>query len=328
MVKLDVHFSFHINLPAGLKNGVVNIQSSTFTFKDTQGNEVFVYKWMPDTAPKAIVQISHGMVETAARYERVATALTAEGYGVYANDQLGHGKTAKTFEDVGHLEPGGFHWMLMAVHQLTGIIKQENPGLDVYLVAHSMGSFIAQRYVQEYSGEIKGLVLSGTAGKMAALALLKVISGFQKLLFGTRARANFLHNMQFGGFNKKFAPNRTEADWLSRDNAEVDKYIADPYCGVVATVGFDYELACGLEGLHDTAAINKIRKDLPIYLYSGAKDPVGEDTKSVLSLIEQYRQAGIKDLEYKFYPDARHETLNEINRDEVTADLIDWLKRH
>lgn len=304
------------------------IQCQTFTFKDSQGNDIYVYKWMPDTPPQAIVQIAHGMVETAERYERLAQTLTGEGYGVYANDHPGHGRTAKTPDDVGHFETDGFNSVLKAVHQLTGIIKQENPGLDVYLFGHSMGSFIAQKYIQEFGTEIKAVVLSGTAGKMPMMGLVKGLAWIMKTLFGTRAKANMMDRVQFGGYNKKFAPNRTSFDWLSRDNAEVDKYIANPFCGVVATTGFFYELTVGLMHLQDTSAIAKIPRNLPIYLFSGALDPVGAETRSVLSLIELYKKAGIKDIEYKFYQDGRHEMLNEINRDEVTADLIDWLKRH
>lgn len=304
------------------------IQSQTFTFKDSQGNEIYVYKWMPNTAPRAIVQIAHGMVETAERYERLALALTKEGYGVYANDHLGHGRTAKTSDDVGHFEADAFNISVKVLQQLTGIIKQENPSLDVYLMGHSMGSFMVQKYIQGCGSEIKAVVLSGTAGKTPMLGAIKGLAWFQKTIFGPRAKANMMDRIKFGGYNKKFAPNRTGFDWLSRDNTEVDKYIADPFCGVVATIGFFYELTVGLIGLHDPAAIARIPKNLPIYLFSGDKDPVGEETKSVLSLIEQYQQAGIKNLEYKFYPDGRHEMLNEINRDEVTADLITWLKRH
>ncbi|MGE5422571.1 MAG: alpha/beta hydrolase, partial [Ignavibacteriales bacterium] len=123
------------------------IQSQTFTFKDSQGNEIYVYKWMPNTAPRAIVQIAHGMVETAERYERLALALTKEGYGVYANDHLGHGRTAKTSDDVGHFEADAFNISVKVLQQLTGIIKQENPSLDVYLMGHSMGSFMVQKYI-------------------------------------------------------------------------------------------------------------------------------------------------------------------------------------
>lgn len=304
------------------------MKTKTFTFKEAKGIKIFVYKWEPEQEPKAVVQIAHGMVETAARYERLAMALTQEGYVVYANDHIGHGKTAGTVEKVGHLPEDGFNRMLQSMHQLTELIKMEHPGLDVFLLGHSMGSFLAQHYIQEFGSELKGVVLSGTAGKAKGLGAMKVLTSLQKRLYASNTKAKTLTKLVFGGHNKKFEPVRTSSDWLSRDEAEVDKYNRDPYCGNVATIGFYHELVKCLSFIHQDHNMARIPKNLPIYIFGGEVDPVSLSTKTAKWLIEKYMRLGIKEVTYKFYSGGRHEMLNEINRDEVTGDLIKWLEAH
>lgn len=301
---------------------------STFTFNNADGIKVFVYKWLPETEPKAVVQISHGMVENAERYERFAELLTKEGYGVYANDHLGHGKTSVNIEEIGNLGKCGFGQMVATVHELTQLIKKENPTLKVFLFGHSMGSFISQRFIQEYGDELAGVVLSGTAGPTAGVGLVKKLAGFQCSVKGEASRAKFLTKLQFGGFNKAFAPNRTEFDWLSRDTSEVDKYIQNKYCGAVTTAGFVYTIADGLSSLHTDEVMNKVPKGLPIHVIVGEMDPVGGQTKTVRWLLDKYKAIGINDVTYQLYSGGRHELLNETNRDEVMHDVVTWLNQH
>ena len=307
------------------------MDSTTFSFKTADGEDIFVYAWVPSRkTPSAVVQIAHGMTEHAARYERLAKALTDAGYAVYANDHRGHGRTAGTPERGGiFAASGGFRKVIEDMHRLTDIIKKENDNLPVFLLGHSMGSFLSQGYLSLYGGDLAGCILSGSAGDNRLMANGgRVVAKIQSLLQGRTKRSRLLDAMSFGSFNKPFAPNRTAFDWLSRDNAEVDKYVADPWCGFLCTAGFFYDLLSGIAWIHRPSVVKRIPVTLPIFVISGTNDPVGGKGKLVLKLISMYRALGIRDLSWKLYDGARHEILNETNRDEVTSDILGWLKRH
>lgn len=302
-----------------------------FTFKDEEGVEIFAYKWTPedDSNVKGVVQISHGMAETAARYERFAEVLNKAGYIVYANDHRGHGRTAGSVENVGYCGEDGFNWMVKDMRQLNRIIRDENPILPIFLMGHSMGSMLSQTYIENYGDTISGVILSGTSGSMGSIVDMGIIiAKIEMKRIGPKGRSSLLNSMTFGSYNKEFKPARTDFDWLNRDNAEVDKYIGDPYCGGVFSAGFFYDFLRGLKEMHKIESIKKIPVGLPVYMFSGDKDPVGKDCKTVQQLIDEYKKAGIKDVTHKFYKDGRHEMLNELNRDEVITDTIRWLDSH
>lgn len=303
-----------------------------FVFKSQEGTDIFVYNWMPDdnAEVKGIVQISHGMAETAARYERFAEVLTGNGYIVYINDHRGHGKTAGTIENVGYLaDKDGFNWLVKDLHQLSGIIKSEHPGLPLFLFGHSMGSFATQRYIMLYGKELKGAILSGSNGKQGIMLKIGAFMAQNEVKKnGRKAKSNKMNAMSFGSFNNAFKPNRTEYDWLSRDKEEVDKYIDDPFCGTVFTCGFFYDFLTGLKELERKDNLSLVPKDLPIFIFSGDKDPVGKSGKGVTRLFNTYKRHGVKDVTCKLYPGGRHEMLNESNRDEVVKDVVDWIDRH
>lgn len=303
-----------------------------FVFKSEDGTDVFVYNWLPDDGvkTKGIVQISHGMAETAKRYERFAELLTENGYIVYANDHRGHGKTAKTIEDLGYLaDEDGFNWLVKDLHKLTNIIKKENDSMPLFLFGHSMGSFAGQKYIMLNGNELDGLILSGSNGKQGIILNVGTIVAKREVKKnGRKAKSTKLDKLSFGGFNKEFKPNRTDFDWLSRDNDEVDKYMDDPFCGTVFTAGYFYDFLTGLKEIEDEDNLKMIPKDLPIYIFSGDKDPVGKFGKGVINLVNRYKKYGVKDISYKLYKDGRHEMLNEINRDEVMDDIINWLDNH
>ena len=304
------------------------MKSSTFTFKDQDGVEIFVYKWEPDTAPKAVVQISHGMMEHAGRYVRFAEALTKAGYIVYANDQRGHGKTAKTSEEKGLMGQNGWNGAVAALKALTDVIKKENPNLPVFLFGHSWGSFMSQNYIQEWGSGLKGAILSGTNGKQALVGIGSIIAKGEAKKKGYIAPGDKLDALSFNGYNKRIKNPKTKSDWLSRDEKEVEKYVNDPDCGFVCKVGFFVELLTGLKKIWSKDQEAKIPKDLPIYLFAGTEDPVSNYTKGIQALIARYKKLGIKDLSYKFYEGGRHEMLNEINREDVFKDVIAWLDGH
>jgi len=304
--------------------------SKTFWFDSEDGTKIFVYNWLPDGGSvKGVVQIAHGMAETAARYERFAKVLTDNGYIVYANDHRGHGKTAGSLENVGYLaDSDGFDWMVKDVYKLTEIILEENKGLPLFLFGHSMGSFVTQRYIMLHGDKISGAILSGSNGPQKLLHKMGVMFAKKEIKkFGRKVKSEKLNNLSFGSFNNAIKDARTDFDWLSRDEAEVDKYIQDPYCGGVFTAGFFYDFLKGYEDLDNPINFNLVPKSLPVYIFSGAMDPVGVMGKGVGKLYQLYKKVGLENLSFKLYPGGRHEMLNEINRDEVMKDVVNWLDK-
>jgi alpha-beta hydrolase superfamily lysophospholipase len=302
-----------------------------FNFKDKGKLEIFVYKWLPDenVQLKGIVQIAHGMAETSARYQGFAKALTNEGFIVYANDHRGHGKTAGKVEKLGNIGVDGFNSMVENMHGLNEIIKEENSNLPIFLFGHSMGSFLTQRYICLYGSDLQGAIISGSCGKQGIIIdIARLIAKIEILKIGRDGKSNKLNKLSFGSYNNSFKPNRTAFDWLSSDNKEVDKYIADPFCGTIFTAGFFYDFLGCLKDIANVREIANVPKELPIYIFSGDKDPVGKNGKGVLKLANAYKKHGISDLSYKLYKDGRHEMLNETNKAEVICDVIKWLNEH
>jgi alpha-beta hydrolase superfamily lysophospholipase len=298
------------------------------TISNQKGINLQLYKWSPKGNVKKIgvVQIAHGMAEWAGRYDNFAERLVDAGYIVYANDHRGHGKTAKNVDDIGFLGKDGFNGMVRDLKVVQGLIQDENPDLPLFLFGHSMGSFLAQSFASQYGDTLKGIILSGSNGKLGNILHLGIIiAKLQVFLFGEKAKSRLLNKTTFGFYNKPFKPCRTPFDWLSRDTAEVDKYMDDIYCGGIFTSSFFYDFFKGLKTLYDDSKINLIPKNLPVYILSGSMDPVGEFGKGVTRLAQLYRRHGLTDVTLKLYKDARHEILNEINKDEVINDILQWL---
>lgn len=298
-----------------------------FTFQNKDNIYINTYKWIPENKIRGVVQIAHGMSESAIRYEYFTKKLTDAGFLVYANDHRGHGKSSTSIEALGYISDNdGFQDMVEDMKQLTGIIKKENPNRKLILLGHSMGSFLAQRYIQLYGNELTAVILSGTNGKQPpiinfGILLSKAIMNFK----GRGYKSNLIDNLAFGTYNNKFKPNNTKFDWLSRDEREVQKYIADPYCGNLFPVSFFYDFFNGMKIIHKEENLKSIPKDLPIYIFAGDCDPVGNYGKGIKNLHKAYTALGLKNLDYKLYPGGRHEMLNEINKDEVITDIIQWL---
>ena len=307
--------------------GPGQMRSSMTTVNAADSTRLHVYRWSPDGEAKAAVLIAHGMAEHAGRYERFAERLTAAGYDVYAIDHRGHGKTAGTLENVGYFaDKDGFEKVVEDLYAVTRTISEDHPELPVFLFGHSMGSILSRAYAVSHSSSIAGLVLTGAGGDPGLLGKVGGVLAFAEgTVRGRRTRSPLLDSMTFGKFNDAFKPARTKFDWLSRDRTEVDLYIADPWCGAVFTTGFFGDLLHGLGVVNDSANVAKIRKDLPILMASGDKDPVGDNGKGVKQVADQFRAAGISSVTVTLYPNARHEILNETNRDEVMSDIIAWL---
>lgn len=307
------------------------MRNNTFELETADRTRVFVNHWSPDGPPRAAVQIAHGMAEHSDRYERFARALTDAGYEVYANDHRGHGRSATSPDEVGYFaDADGFDKVVDDMHALTERIRADHPGLPVFLFGHSMGSFLSRSYATRFGTDLAGLVLSGTAGSAGALGKVgRGIAVAQGKLRGRRHTSGLMDKLTFGQYNAAFKPTRTDFDWLSRDPEEVDKYIADPKCGETFTAGFFADLLDGLERVNDDAELSTTPSALPILLVSGSDDPVGgKNAKGVRAVGEQLRRVGVDEVTTTIYPGARHELLNETNRDEVTADVIAWLDAH
>jgi alpha-beta hydrolase superfamily lysophospholipase len=269
------------------------------------------------------------MAEHAARYARLAEALTAAGYAVYAGDHRGHGATASKADHGYFADTDGWDTVVADLRAVTDFAREEHPGLPVFLVGHSMGSFLARAYVIEDSRELSGLVLSGTAGDPGLLGKVgALVAATEARLRGRRHVSTMLDTMTFGQYNAAFKPNRTDFDWLSRDEAEVDLYVADDLCGNTFTSGFFADLLGGLGVINDRRQVARVRRDLPILLIAGEADPVGAGGKGVTAVAAQYESVGVVDVTCTLYPGARHEVFNETNRDEITADVVAWLDAH
>jgi len=305
------------------------MQSTTLTVTASDGLALHTHRWLPEGAPKAVVQIAHGMAEHSARYARLAEALTSAGYAVYAGDHRGHGATASKADHGYFADQDGWDTVVADLRAITDVAREESPGLPVFLLGHSMGSFLSRAYVIEDSRELSGLVLSGTAGDPGLLGKVGgLVAHTEARLRGRRHVSTLLDTLTFGQYNAAFKPNRTDFDWLSRDEAEVDLYVADELCGNTFTSGFFADLLGGLGVINDRRQVARVRRDLPILLVAGGADPVGDSGKGVRAVAAQYESVGVADVTCTIYPDARHEIFNETNRDEVTADVVAWLNAH
>jgi len=298
---------------------------STFWLTANDRSRLYVNHWMPDGPAKAVVMLSHGMAEHSGRYARLAEALCSAGYGVYAPDQRGHGRTADEGTLGLYAEKDGWNKVVGDLASLNQHIGQQHPGLPIVLLGHSMGSYIAQAYLLHHSASLHGAILSGSNFQPVALyRAARLIARAERLRQGVRGRSALIEFLSFGSFNKAFKPNRTAFDWLSRDPNEVDKYINDPLCGFRCTNQLWIDLLGGLQQISKASNLAQIDPGLPILVMGGECDPVSEG-KRLKSLAHALREAGSQHLQLNIYPQARHEVFNETNRDEVTADVLRWL---
>lgn len=298
---------------------------SSFWLTANDRSRLYVNQWMPEGPTRALVMLSHGMAEHSGRYARLAQTLCDAGYGVYAPDQRGHGRTADEGTLGLYAEHDGWNKVVGDLASLNQHMGQQQPGLPIILLGHSMGSYIAQAYLLHHSASLDGAILSGSNFQPVALyRAARVIARAERLRQGVRGRSALIEFLSFGSFNKAFKPNRTAFDWLSRDPAEVDKYINDPLCGFRCTNQLWIDLLGGLQQISKASNLAQIDPGLPILVMGGECDPVSEG-KRLNSLTNALCEAGCQHLQLNIYPQARHEVFNETNRDEVTADVLSWL---
>ena len=291
-----------------------------------------VYQW-PVEHPKGGVLVLHGMAEHALRYERLAKALNAAGYSVMAINHRGHGEDtpemglgtfapkngwSKVIDDIDHT------WIYF-----RKTIRKSNPNTPLFVLGHSMGSFITQAWLMSQPKDVAGAILSGSSfAPFTLLKLGRLVTLIESYRIGTASCSKLVDTLTFGSYNNAFKPVRTPFDWLSRDPAEVDAYIADPLCGFQCTNGLWLDLFQGLLSISSISALKNIDSQLPLYIIGGNKDPVGQAGKGLRKLAGAMSAAGVRDITTDIYPDGRHEMFNETNRDEVIAKLTAWLDHH
>jgi alpha-beta hydrolase superfamily lysophospholipase len=283
------------------------VPTERFRLTSSDGLCIACARWGSRGPARAVVQIAHGMGEHMGRYADTVDTLVAAGLTVYANDHRGHGLSAHA--QLGELGRGGFELLVQDMVRLSELAREENPDLPLLLLGHGMGSFAAQRYVIDHSHEIDGLILSGSGA----------LEGLARTALAETAGSNLL--------NAAFEPARTPFDWLNRDQAVVDAFIADPLCFAELPPEALRSFLGAAPRLADPVALRKIRCDLPLYLFSGSNDPVGQQRRGLHTLICRYRDAGLSNVSVDIYPGGRHEMLNEINRRDVQTRLLAWISR-
>lgn len=293
----------------------------------SDGADLDVFCWRPAGEPRGLVQIAHGMAEYAERYDAFGTRLAEAGWLVVIHDQRGHGQRALDDGTLGHSTSRGYHQLVDDLSAVADHARAETPGLPWVLVGHSMGSFVARVLAAQRGRELAALVLSGTGASLGPVVPvgLAIADGIIRAK-GLDHPSAVLEKLAFGTYNKGIQPRRTDFDWLSRDDEQVDAYVASPLCGKRCSAGFYRELIRLSAAANSEPVLGAYPADLPIGLFSGAEDPVGG--VKVRTVAAALRDKGMRNVEVMLYPGARHEILNETNRDEVMDDILTWIDVH
>lgn len=319
-------------MPAAVNTNTANTNAVNATVEwltANDGHRIPLRHW-PVSQPRAVIHIVHGMAEHSGCYADTAAALNAAGYAVLAHDHRCHG-LAIPQNQLGNVGPQQ-HWAGVC-HDMATVnaeIHHRYPELPLILLGHSMGSFISQYFAQHFPDQLNLLLLEGSSFEAPWFtSLAGLLGGFESWRQGANGRSPLIHALSFGGFNRAFKKPRTAFDWLSRDPDFVDDYLADPLCGFQLSNGYWRDFIKGLAELYRPHSLKRIRPDLPVYIFSGDKDPVSHQGRGAESLAQALRDmSGCRDVTLRLYPDARHDMLHETNRDEVLTDLLGWIKRH
>ncbi|QTN00276.1 alpha/beta fold hydrolase [Sediminibacillus dalangtanensis] len=304
------------------------MEQKTYWLTTADQEEVFVRNWYePNQSPRAIIQLAHGMAEHTARYQRFAEFLVEQNFAVYGNDHRGHGYTGKKQGTLGFLdENNGFDKTVDDLWSVTKTIKREHPEKPVFLLGHSMGSFLSRRYIQLHGDVLNGVILSGTGSHPGFMNNIgKGLAIAERNRKGVKVPSKLLNRLVFASYNRHIDNQVTEFDWLSRDQEQIRSYMEDPYAGFVPTAAFFFDLFTGFDLIDDPEGIDSIAKQLPMLFFSGSMDPVGAQTKGVFRAADTYYRHGITDITIRIYENGRHEMLNELNKEEVFADIVDWI---
>lgn len=303
-------------------------ERETFIVPSSDGHSrLYGRIWKPKGQPIMVLQIAHGMLEHMGCYDDFAAWLADQGVLVAGHDHLGHGRTAADREQLGFFaEKDGYTFLVRDLHRVRTVLSRRYPGVPYFMMGHSMGSFMLRRYLTAFGDGLQGAVLMGTGNQprlavMAGLAL----SGTASHLFGAQSRSQRVEKVWKQAFNRRFRPVRTDMDWLSTDQEQVDRYQADPLCNFQFSSSAYRDLLRMVYDAENLCLARRIPKDLPMLLVSGDQDPVGEEGRGVRRAAGLLMRAGILQVEVKLYPGYRHELVIEKNRLEVAADILAWM---
>lgn len=285
--------------------------------------------WSPEGEVRAILQISHGMCEYVGRYAEFAAFLTAHGIAVCGNDHLGHGRTAASDDELGYIPRGGADMLVEDLHTMSGIARERFPGVPLFLLGHSMGSFIMRLYLTKYGSELDGGIIMGTGGPGNPTALGKLLATLCSIGNGGHSRPKLIQSIAFGSYDKHFGGETVPNAWLSRNTENREKYAKDKYCSsfIFTAAGF-HTLFDMIGRVSAKSWAAGLVKDTPLLVTSGEDDPVGGYGEGVREVYRRIVDAGVRDVTLTLYPDDRHEILNELDREQVYLDILSWLEKH
>lgn len=312
------------------------MQTKSFTMKMEDGFEIALNRWIPNegTEVKGVVQLHHGLAEHSMRYDRLGSILAENGYILNAYDMRGHGATAELSEKNGTglfgklADKDGFNRVIEDLHEIITSLKNEFKDKKIILFGHSFGSFVSQGFIEKYGTEIDGCILCGTSGPKKNLAFFgKIAVNIVKLFRGGDSIVPALDKLSFGSYNKRIKNPKTENDWLSTNETNIELYEMDKWCGFKLRTSFFRDITSGLLQIHSKKNIKNIPNELPVFLIYGCEDPVGEYGKSVNKLYDIYKKKGMTNVSIKGYEGDRHEILNEHDKEKVENDVISWISQ-
>lgn len=300
------------------------------TFASSDGkNTVHAQMYVPTTPVRAVVQLSHGMIDYVGRYKELAEYFADRSIAFVGNDHLGHGATAASDEDFGYFaDDGGYNYVIDDLYRMNNVIKQVFPGAPVVMLGHSMGSFMARLYATKYPDSINAIIIHGTGGRNPLLAPGMILAKIIRALRGGHHRSNLINTLAFGSYNKRFPKEEGNDAWLTRDIERVATRPTDPYTNYRFTVSGYIDLFTVLGKSNETEWFLQFPKDMPTLVISGDADPVGDYGKGVEFVYNNLSAVGAKRVSLKLYRGARHELFNETNRDEVYRDLLAWIEEN
>lgn len=300
-----------------------------YSYASSSGlTDIYAQSWAPSSPGqvRAIFRIAHGMAEHSDRYAEFAQFLAGHGYAVFINDHLGHGRSVSSEKELGFFgeEKDSWQFLVEDAKILTDIAVEEYPGRPVILFGHSMGSFVARSYSAKYGKTLSAAIFCGTSGTNPAAGIAVMIAEYVARRKGSHYKSDFIDTLAFGNYNKKFKDSTTKFDWLTRDSKEVEKYRNDELCGFLFTADGYRDLFSLLRSVSSSVWYRSVPQSLPIYIISGSMDPVGEYGNGVRQVYHDLKKSA-HSVKIKLYDDARHELLNEINKDEVYNDILSWV---
>lgn len=304
------------------------MSSSEFYYNSSDGKtKIHAVKWIPENEIKAVLQISHGMLEHIERYDEFARYMSEHGVLTTGNDHIGHGSSILSKEHRGFFdEYDGNNVLIEDMCSLMNLIKNEYPNKPYFILGHSMGSFLTRQFITLYGNEIDGVIISGTGQQPLShikfgVLITKLIARFR----GWSYRSDFVNYLVIGGNNNKFKPARTKFDWLTRDDDIVDIYVSDERINFIFTLNGFYNMFKGMLAMNEQERLKNIPVNLPMIFLSGGMDPVSRFGKDVIKAYEIYKNLNINNVLFKIYRDNRHEILNEIDREQVYEDILIWM---